>query len=507
MHESSNEKNTIAIFGATGYIGLILTHHLDIKDYRLKLFIRDKTRLNYLKESHKFLMCDTPIIRDNLAKIAKELEGIDVIYYLIHSMEKNIKSFSDTDNLIASIIGEAAHRANVKQIIYVGGLGKPDEKHDLSKHLKSRQVTATYLNQFGVPLTEFRTGIVTGEGSASFEMIRTLSTKLPFIPIIPFNNGVCQIIDIDDLITFLDDALNDPVYFDQIIEIGTTYAYNYNELIMIFARVIKKRNLKLINLPILNSLFTESVVARLISWFTRIPFQLAKPLIAGMKSLAVVDKYPIEATDPDSTVICRTFEKSILKASSYRDEITFEGFWKIPKDIQFYLKHKRSGPSFSQYTRNGLFFSTLIHKVPYHSTDTIFENAKLMVHKSQFQHTLSQTVILTILNTLFKREKPYSTSSSLTLSEGSTCKEWRVAAMLQTEEQAFITLSSQFKNTGFLWFQFSITKMDNKDAYVMLRIFFEPISISGHLYWNLAKRLHASILKNMFNAIATPSTQ
>jgi uncharacterized protein YbjT (DUF2867 family) len=495
MNDSLNRQSTIAIFGATGYIGLILTHYLAQKNYRLTLFVRDKTRLTYFEGSENFILSDTPLISDNLTQITSELKGVDVIYYLIHSMEKNIVNFSQTDNTIASIVGEAAHNAGVKQIIYVGGLGKTDSVHQLSKHLESRQVTAVYLKRFGVPLTEFRTGIVTGEGSASFEMIRTLSTKLPFIPEIPFNHGACQIIDIDDLIAYLDHALDNPAYYDQIIELGTDSAYSYNELVTIYAKVVKHRNLQVINFPVLKNFFTESVISMLISWFTRIPFELAKPLIAGMKSLAVVDQYPVTAVDPNNPLSCRTYEKSIINASSYRDEIMFENFWKIPLEMQFYIKHQHNKRFFSQYKRNGLFFSTLINEIPYADQSRCFENAKLIIQKNRFQHSISHKVILKIVNTVFKQEKLHDTASPLTLVEGSTCKEWRVAAISEREDRKFITLSSQFKGTGFLWFQIMVHEVNDQRAYLMLRLFFEPISIKGHLYWSMVKQLHASILE------------
>jgi len=503
----STAKSTIAIFGGTGYIGLILTRHLAKKGHKLRLFVRDKRRLTYLKGSEDLFISDTPILRENLEQIIRELEGVDVIYYLIHSMKKSVKNFIQTDNLIAAVTGEAAARANVKQIIYVGGLGKADEEHELSKHLQSRQTTAVYLKQSGIPLTELRTGIVSGEGSASFEMIRTLSTKLPFLPVIPFNTGACQIIDIDDLILYLDRALENPAYLDKIIELGTKHAYSYNELITIYARIVKQRDLKVIDLPVVKYIFTESAVSLLISWFTRIPVALAKPLIAGMKSLAVVDKYPVEAVEQTQVLPCTTYEESILHASSYRDEIAFESHWKVPVDIQIYLRQsQQESPYFIQTNRNGLFFSTLVNEIDSRNRSRVFENAKQLIQKDLFRQSGPRLFILNLLGTVFQREKLKSTSSFLTLTEGAIWKAWRVAAVSESDQHSFVTLSSQFKGTGFLWAQISVFEDDSHRAFLMIRLFFEPISIAGHLYWNLVKQLHPAMLQAVYNAIVDDGT-
>ncbi len=507
MDQIPTQKSTIAILGATGYIGLILTRHLAKKGHDLRLFVRDKRRLAYLKGSEELFISDTPIIRENLEKITEELEGVDVIYYLIHSMKKSVKNFIQTDNLIAAVTGEAAAKAHVKQIIYVGGLGKMDDEHELSKHLQSRQTTAVYLKESGIPLTELRTGIVSGEGSASFEMIRTLSTKLPFLPIIPFNDGACQIIDIDDFILYLDRALDNPAYMGKIIELGTKHAYSYNELITIYARIVKQRDLKVIDLPVVKYIFTESVISVLISWFTRIPVALAKPLIAGMKSLAVVDKYPIEAIEKGQAIPCTTYEESILNASSYRDEIAFESHWKVPVGIQIYLSQSQQEyPHFTQNNRNGLFFSTLINEVDNQDKGRIFENAKQLIQKDQFEQNVTRRFFINLMGTLFQREKLQSTASFLTLTEGAIWKDWRVAAVSESDKHSFITLSSQFKGTGFLWSQISIFEDEAHRTFLMLRLFFEPISMTGHLFWSLTKHIHPGALQAVYDAIVEEKT-
>ena len=493
-------QKTIAIFGASGYIGLTLTDNLYKQGHSLKLFIRDKTRIEYMKGSETFDIYDTPLLIENTHTIAKNLYGVDVIYYLIHSMETRNNDFSKKDNEVASIVGKAASIANIKQIIYVGGLGSSNITHALSKHLLSRHITANHLRLSGVSVTEFRTGIVCGAGSSSFEIIRTLSTKLPFIPSIPFNKGLCQIIDIQDLIEYLILALDNKVFYGKIIELGTKRAYTYNELITIHAEVIKQKKIKVISLPFIDKIFNEHVISYMVTLLTKIPYKIARPLIEGMKSLAIIDKYPIENVIKPNPVKETSYTESIINASTYRYESAFEIFWKIPLDLQFYLK-KSNRKTFSQYNRHGLRFSTLIEPISTSKKIDYFENAKDLIKKSQFKQPFWYQLFNKLLDNIFQREKLNSSSSTLTLSEGSACKDWRVNAIFESEEQSYITISSQFKGTGFLWFQISMHTMQNKNTFIMIRIFFEPISIKGHMYWNITKKFHKKLLHEVFNNI------
>lgn len=101
--------------------------------------------------------------------LAPAMQGVDAAYYLIHSMSDH-SQFSVRDIQAAINFASAAATGGVQNIIYLGGLGNPNS--DLSEHLRSRQQTGDALRQFGVPVTEFRSGMVVGSGSLSFEIMR-----------------------------------------------------------------------------------------------------------------------------------------------------------------------------------------------------------------------------------------------------------------------------------------------------------------------------------------------
>jgi uncharacterized protein YbjT (DUF2867 family) len=111
------------------------------------------------------------------ASLPQALRGVEVAYYLVHSMADGVKGYIERDHQAALNFAEAAGQAGIQRIIYLGGLGRLDRS--LSPHLEARQRVGELLRSSGVPVTEFRAAIVIGSGSMSFEMIRYLTERLP----------------------------------------------------------------------------------------------------------------------------------------------------------------------------------------------------------------------------------------------------------------------------------------------------------------------------------------
>ena len=145
--------------------------------------------------------------------------------------------FEKTDLILAEVISQASYKAKVKQIIYLGGLGKEIYGHPLSTHLKNRQEVADMLRASGVSVTEIRAGVIIGAGSASFEIIRSLGMKLPFIPKLDYNQGLCNPIDVDDVISYLLQAYKNEVYSGKIVEIGMKKLYRYDEMVAKYTKL------------------------------------------------------------------------------------------------------------------------------------------------------------------------------------------------------------------------------------------------------------------------------
>lgn len=212
------------------------------------------------------------------------LAGVEVAYYLIHSMQRAGESegdFHERDLAAAREFGRAARAAGVRRIVYLGGLGDPAS--ELSRHLRSRQQTGDALRESGVPVTEFRAAIIVGSGSASFEMIRHLVERVPVMVCPRWVYTRVQPIAIRNVIDYLAAALDVPESAAQTIEIGGADVLTYGEMMTGYAR---RRGLRraLIPVPVL----TPRLSSYWVHWVTPIPAEIAEPLIEGLRNEVVV---------------------------------------------------------------------------------------------------------------------------------------------------------------------------------------------------------------------------
>ena len=176
------------------------------------------------------------------------LQGIEVAYYLIHSMGGGPAGFEERDRRAARNFASAARQAGVQRIIYLGGL--TSQSSPVSLHLKSRQETGAVLREFGPPVTEFRAGIIVGNGSISFEIIRCLTERLPVMICPRWVMTRTQPIAISDVLDYLVAALDVPESIGQIVEIGGASIETYRSMMLTYAQI---RGLKrwLLRVPVL----------------------------------------------------------------------------------------------------------------------------------------------------------------------------------------------------------------------------------------------------------------
>ena len=145
------------------------------------------------------------------------MAGTHTAYYLVHSLGSS-GEFEEDDRRAARNFADAAREAGMQRIIYLGGLG--DEKQTLSAHLRSRHEVADILRTSGIPVIEFRASIVIGSGSVSFEMIRSLVQRLPIMICPRWVAVKAQPIAVEDVVTYLVQALDLPPGEGKIFEIG-----------------------------------------------------------------------------------------------------------------------------------------------------------------------------------------------------------------------------------------------------------------------------------------------
>ena len=195
----------VLVTGATGYVGGQLTPRLLAAGYAVRCLTRDPGRLAGRPDPWPRAELVAGDVLDP-ATLAPAMDGVEVAYYLVHSMAEG--AFRDRDQQAAANFARAAAQAGVQRIIYLGGLGRDDDQ--LSEHLSSRHEVGAALRAGPVPVTEFRAAIVVGAGSVSFEMIRDLTERLPMMLTPRWVSTPCQPIAVEDLLAYLIAALDTP---------------------------------------------------------------------------------------------------------------------------------------------------------------------------------------------------------------------------------------------------------------------------------------------------------
>ncbi|MCB0190893.1 MAG: NmrA family NAD(P)-binding protein, partial [Anaerolineae bacterium] len=282
---------TILVTGVTGYIGGQIVPRLLEEGYTVRAMTRGgRERLAGRPWVDQVEVVKADVLEPDTLRGA--LDGVQAAYYLIHSMQDGDK-FAEQDMEAACNFARAATEAGVEQVIYLSGLGDPDD--DLSVHLRSRQETGQRLRECGeVPVTEFRAAAVIGSGSLSFEILRYLTERVPFMICPRWVETRMQPIAVHDVLNYLVAALVTPQSKNEIIEIGGSDVVNYRDMMQTYADV---RHLKRLMVPV--PFFTPRLSSYWVHLITPVPASIAQPLIDGMHNEVVVRDSKAKEIFPD----------------------------------------------------------------------------------------------------------------------------------------------------------------------------------------------------------------
>lgn len=268
----------ILVTGATGYIAGRLIPRLLERGYRVRCLVRDPARL-----TGRSWFPEVEVFAGDLMfheALNKSMQGVSRAYYLVHSMASG-RNYAEQDLQAARNFGKMTLEAGIPQIIYLGGLADPEAK--ISPHMRSRIQTGEVLRASGVPVTEFRAGVIVGPGSNSFEMIRFLTEQFPVLVSPHWMRNRCQPIAAQNVLDYLLAALEIPEARGGIFEIGGPEVMSYADTMLTYARLRGLRRWLLI-LPLAPVGLMTYVVDKL----TPVPASTANPLIESLNGHSVV---------------------------------------------------------------------------------------------------------------------------------------------------------------------------------------------------------------------------
>lgn len=262
----------VLVTGATGFVGKALVPALVAEGYEVRATTRDVSRAKTTAHV-EWVRCDV----EDRADVERALAGVDAVFFLVHAMGAGARDFVETERRVAEQLREAAARARVKRIVYLGGVAPAEEP---SEHLRSRLAVGEVLRAGEVPAVELRASMIVGNGSASWQIVRDLAMRLPAMLLPSWTASRTRPIALEDVVVALVRALDVPLpdgksaWFD----LPGPDVVSGREILSTLA-ALRGRRVPSVPVPFLS--------VSLSSWWlklvTRADFSLARELVLGFK--------------------------------------------------------------------------------------------------------------------------------------------------------------------------------------------------------------------------------
>ncbi|MFF9814974.1 SDR family oxidoreductase [Streptomyces sp. NPDC014006] len=304
----SREPLSCLVTGASGYIGGRLVPELLDAGHRVRCLVRTPRKLRDHPWADRVEIVPGDVT--DAASVARAMAGVDVAYYLVHALGSG-RDFERTDRAAAGVFGEQARRAGVRRLVYLGGLtpyGVP-EAH-LSPHLRSRAEVGRILLDSGVPTAVLRAAVIIGSGSASFEMLRYLTERLPVMVTPRWVHTRLQPIAVRDVLRVLVGCATLPADVSRTFDIGGPEVLTYLEMMQRYAAVAGLPRRLIVPVPVL----TPGLSSQWVGLVTPVPASIARPLTESLRHEVVCRERDIEQYVPCPPGHPLGFDRSVALA-------------------------------------------------------------------------------------------------------------------------------------------------------------------------------------------------
>ena len=468
----------ILLTGATGYVGGVLLPELERQGHRVRCLARRPGKLAGKVGPQTEVMAGDATEPDDLARACA---GIDVAYWLVHSMESGA-DFERADRLAAERFAEAARAAGVRRIVYLGGLGADDDR--LSAHLRSRHEVGAILRASGLDVIEFRASIIVGAGSFSFDLVRTLVERLPVMICPAWLATPTQPIAITDVVAYLAAAVNLPPGPPRIFEIGGPDRVSYGAIMREYARQRRLRRLMIpvpVLTPRLSSLWLKLVTPKY--------SKVGRKLIDGLKNPTVVTS---DAATREFTIRPRDLATAVREAAEQEDAAFAGKRWADVADLED-LPHRYGGVH--EGTRLVDHRHTVVAVTPERAFAAIERiGGRNGWYAADWLWTLRGWLDRVIGGPGMARGR----RDPERLRTGDTLDCWRVEIC---EPPRRLRLAAEMKLPGRGWLEFEVVPRDG-DVTIHQTAVFDPRGLGGLAYWYAIWPLHELVFRRMLAGIA-----
>ena len=480
---SQGERARVLVTGATGYVGGRLWRKLEEGGVHVRCMARDPLSLaDKVGETTEVVRADI----FSVSSLEAALEGIETAYYLIHSMG-SAGNFEEADREGARNFAQAAERAGVKRVIYLGGLG--DASEELSPHLRSRHEVGEILRSTKVAVLELRASIVLGAGSLSFEMIRALVDRLPVMITPRWVEVEAQPIGIDDLLSYLIEAITAPLPESRVFEIGGPERLSYGQLMNEYAAIKGLRRF-MIRVPVL----TPRLSSLWLGLVTPLYARIGKKLIESIVHPTVVQDQSALETFKVRPI---TIKESITRGIDEGQRQAAQTRWSDAVS---------SGGEPKEWT--GVSFGKRLQDSRWVSVSTDPTRAFRPIQKIggtegwyayNWLWALRGFLDILIGGVGVRRGRTHPVNIGV----GDALDFWRVEAF---EQDKRLLLRAEMKLPGKAWLEF-IVKESEQGCMIRQTASFDPAGWMGTAYWYLISPLHRIVFSRMLRSIADRSMQ
>ncbi|MEU5841167.1 SDR family oxidoreductase [Rhodococcus sp. NPDC047139] len=477
----------ILVTGATGYIGGRLAPRLLEAGYRVRVFARNPDKLRDVPWAS-----DVEIVRGDLddpGSLREACRDIDVVYYLVHSMGGG-EEFVDAEKRSAQNVADAARSSGVSRIVYLGGL-HPDSG-DLSPHLYSRAQVGRILLESGVPTLVLQAGVVIGSGSASFEMIRHLSNRLPLMTTPRWVNNRIQPIAVRDVLHYLVAAAEAPLPHSRAYDIGGPDVLRYGEMMQEYARVAGLTKRRILVLPVL----TPRLAGLWIGLVTPIPPALGRALIESLSTDAVMRNHDIDSIIPPPASGLTGYPDAVQLALGRLESGEVETTWTNASPVGAPADPLPSDPDWA----GEVVFTDERSLESDSSAEKVFAVVESIGGENGWYSFPLAWTVRGWLDRLVGGVGPdRGRRHPKTLHTGDALDFWRVERI---ERPKLLRLRAEMRAPGRAWLEWRVEPLDSGRSRLHQRAVFFPRGIAGRLYWYALLPFHGIIFRGMLENIA-----